>query len=149
MPIRPPELTQLPTRPSWDQAGGKWYVVQTPARAGEVQKMYRHKPNLHVLCHPLSGSLSLARRLLIYCEALEVISVFREYNDLRILAVYRRYVTQRCGVPLDKDFFNLALSAQLSSVAWTELGDRMPDLSWIRDACYRRARFGPQKIAAE
>ncbi len=125
--------------------------------------MYRHKPSIHLLCEPLLGSSirnqggkivgvkypTLSRRIEIYREGIELVSVFMEKSDLFALAVYRRYVTQRGGVPIDLLLFNLALELTLSPDEWKMLQMRMPDKAPIHDACLRRAHFGKVQLAAE
>jgi len=81
---------------------------------------------------------TLTRRLQIYREGLELIIVFRDYDDLFALAVYRRYVTQRCGIKMDEIFFTLALEAGLTPERWEDLARRMPDRSLIRGQCFFR-----------
>ena len=163
MPATWYDCTQLPSTPSWNRDGGRWYVSQTPPANGEPHKMYRHKPSMHLLCEPLLGSSirnaageiigvkypSLSRRIEIYREGIEIISVFREKCDMFSLAVYRRYVTQRGGVPTDLLLFNLALALELSPEEWEMLRLRMPEKSPIRGACFRRAYYVRIQHAAE
>jgi hypothetical protein len=163
MPVKVPNYLELTSRPSWDLDGGKWYVSQTPPANGEPRKMYRHKPSMHLLCEPLLGSSirnaagkivgvrypTLSRRMEIYREGIELISVFMEKSDVFALAVYRRYVTQRGGVPIDLLLFNLALDLNFSVEDWEMLRVRMPDKAPIYDACFRRAHFGKLQHAAE
>jgi hypothetical protein len=153
MPRACHDYMTLEKRPSLNMDPGKRYVVQTAPIFGPW-KMYWHKPSIHQLCEPLLGSSVLngsgiitgvqypftARRFEIYRKGIEVIAVFKEVTDLFALAVYRRYVTQRGGIPMDLLFFNLALSAGLKKAEWEMLGERMPDRSPIREACFQRAR---------
>ena len=143
MPVKISDCLVMASRPSWERDG--------------------RKPNINVLCYTLLGSStynvdgkivgvtypSLTRRLEIYREGIEIVSVTREKSDLFSLAVYRRYITRRIGLPLDEMLFNLAIDLRFSFDEWLQLEVRMPDKSWIRGACANRARFGRKLHAAE
>lgn len=114
--------------------------------------MYRHRPTINSICEPLLGTPirdrtgavtgvrypMLAERCRIYRESLEVVYVFRDYEDLFTLAMYRRQVSDT-GMFLDLLFLELALAASLTPEQWQELLIRMPEDTPIRRACERRA----------
>lgn len=148
-------------RPRWDEHGGIWYARQgtsTVPNENEVAtivptRMYRYKPSISSICGPLMGSSvrdaagtitgvrfpPLAIRTSIYREALELVHVFREYEDLFTLAVYRRQVCEE-GLVIDQLFIELADAAGFTPAQWRELSLRMPDGSPIRRECERRGR---------
>jgi hypothetical protein len=151
----------LRQRPSWDRNGGIWYVSQVIPKDGTPTPMYRHKPSIGQICGPLMGTSirtaggcicsvrypEFSERLRLYREGMELVVVFKEYADLFTLALYRRQVCEE-DIQMDVLFFNLALEAGFQKSQWDSLAQRMPECSWIRGACERRARFG-ELIAAE
>ena len=162
MPVKVADYTTLARRPSWDVDGGRWYVSQTVPRDGSPRKMYRHKPSINLICESLLGSSvrdkngricgvaypTLSRRCEIYREGIEIVTVFQDYRDLFSLAVYRRYVTQCGGIPMDMLFFNLAMKGDFSREDWEILALRMPEYADIRAACLRRAYIGTERFKA-
>ncbi|MGE5541221.1 MAG: hypothetical protein ACM3TU_02970 [Bacillota bacterium] len=161
MPATWYDCTRLRQRPRWDADAGLWYTAQTLSKDGSPTPMHRHKPHVRDICGPLMGT-SIRRegvtvgvkypclddRLRIYREGLELVYVFREYKDLLDLAVYRRQVTRRGGIPLDRLFYELACAAEFLPTAWAMLAQRMPDRAPIRDMCLRHA-VAPEVLAAE
>ncbi|HEX5774898.1 MAG TPA: hypothetical protein VFY28_02990 [Candidatus Paceibacterota bacterium] len=162
MPATWYDCTRLRQRPRWDAGGGNWYVSQTVPKNGSPTPMYRHKPRIADICGPLMGTSvrkngvvvgvkypCLSDRLRIYREGLELVYVFREYRDLLDLAVYRRQVTHRGGMPLDRLFYELACEAQFLPAQWKMLAERMPDRAPIYAECLRHAAILPAALAAE
>lgn len=149
-------------RPRWDNDGGLWYCVQGASTDGAPTKLYRHKPSVNHICEPLLGTSlrnekgkiigvkypTLAERLKIYREGIEVVRVFKDYDDLVTLAMYRRQVTRRGGIHIDLLFFNLACDAHFPQTTWAMLAERMPDRAPIYQACRRRATLGPSRLEA-
>lgn len=82
---------------------------------------------------------SLARRLAVYEEGLNLIAVFKERDDLFTLAVYRRQVHTTCGISLDTRFLQLAEQFALTALEWEMLAVRMPEGSSIYARCRARA----------
>lgn len=123
--------------------------------------MYRYKPTINSICEPLLGTSirdqtgaitgvrypTLAERCRIYREGLEVVYVFRDYEDLCTLAMYRRQVSDT-GMVLDQLFLELAYAASFTRDQWQELLVRMPADTPIHAVCLKRARE-PVPIAAE
>ncbi len=161
---------QLPKPPRWNTNGGVWYTEQGTSKnqnADVVQSCvptpsYRYKPSMNSICEPLLGTSlrrdskivgvsypKLSDRLRIYREGIELIKIFNERDDLFALAMYRRQVTYRGGIPADELFFNLACDAELSKAEWHELALRMPDRALIYHACVRRATLPREIMAAE
>lgn len=144
----------LPLRPTprWNKDGGLWYVRQGMHDTSKPTPMYRHKPTINSICEPLLGTSirgtegsivgvrypSFPESCRIYREGLEVVHVFRDYDDLFTLAMYRRQVADT-GIVLDMLFLELAIAARFTSEQWEELRIRMPINTPIYDACARRA----------
>lgn len=162
MPVTWYDCTRLHQRPRWDRDGGIWYVAQTVPKDGSPTPMYRHKPTISDICGPLMGTPfrrggeimgakfpSLNDRLRMYREGLELVRVFRDYRDLLDLAVYRRQVTRRGGIPLDGLFYELSCEAAFPPAIWKMLAERMPERAPVRAACMRHASSGARALAAE
>ena len=168
MPILPdyqdPSLLLEP-RPSWDRNGGLWVTEGTlrgnhSRKPGEgIEKLVRIPANINVICEPLMGGSHrrsdgtvyatyppLTQRLSIYREALEAVLVFGYRTDhILALALFRRQVTRRGGVPYDYFFFECMtrsaedLDRDQAVCLWSDLVARMPDRAPIRSWCLRRA----------
>ena len=147
----------LSCRPAWDREGGTYYVSPTAPN-----KMERYRPSVNQICEPLLGSSirtkegiitgvsypPLARRLALFREGLELVIVFKRVEDLFTLATYRRQVTQRGGLPLDRLLFETARTLGLTKTEWQHLAERMPEKAPIRAACLLEAAPESQKVAA-
>lgn len=152
MPATWYDCLHLRQRPRWDEGGGDLYVKQGAASHDVPTAMYRHRPRIPDICASLLGVPvringeivgvrypRLDTRLRVYREGIELIVVFRDYEELITLAMYRRQVTRRGGIPLDLLFFNLACEAGFTGAQWQQLAERMPDRAPIRAACLHRA----------
>lgn len=156
-----------PARPRWDRDGGLWYPSSFIPKNGP-QQMVRFWPTINAICEPLMGSSkaypvnggtkyhvtypSKERCFGIYREAVELIKSRRVREDLFILSIYRRQVTEEGDIWLDELFFELAETFALTPEEWGVLALRMPRCSRIRRLCLKRAhlpREVPLPLAAE
>ena len=156
------ECLPLTPTPRWNQDGGIWYVLQGMQCTDAPTPMYLHKPTINSICEPLLGTSvrdasglisgvrypSFSDACRIYREGLEVVHVFRDYEDLFTLAMYRRQIADT-GILLDMLFIHLALAAGFTPAQWQELLVRMPVDTPIYAACARRSQESPVVLAAE
>ena len=136
-----PKYLDLPSRPRWDRDGGLWYTSPTIGKDGKMT-LYRWRPTVNFVCEPLMlMDLRLARRRLLYREALELVIVFKQRSDLFTLALHRRQVATY-GIPLDHLFLSVAegFDPPLSAEEWRRLAERMPEKSFVRKACLEHAQ---------
>lgn len=148
-------------RPLWDQDGGIWYVSQGSPHGDAPTSTYRYKPTINSICEPLLGTSvrdstgaicgvrypTFVECCRIYREGLEVVHVFRDYEDLFTLAMYRRQVSD-AGIVLDMLFLELAHAAALTPLQWQELLVRMPPDTPIHAVCLSKAHPVLESVAA-
>ena len=159
----------------WNEEPGIWYVRQG-AGGNKPAAMYRWHPTINAICEPLLGASVRVReeevidgvtqvkeiiigvdyprkirRLRLFKEALDVVRIFRNQEDLFTLAVYRRQVTKTGNMHLDPAFIELAETFDLLAEDWRKLAERMPRRSRILAHCEARANKGiaPVALAAE
>ena len=82
---------------------------------------------------------SLHRRLAVYEEALNLIALFGDCDDLLTLAVYRRQVHPCNDISLDYRFLELAERFELSYAQWDMLAVRMPPSTHVWRVCKARS----------
>ena len=139
--------------PRWYRNGGIYATESTlyGIQRGRNQ-LVRWKPTIQHVCDSLMGTSTLvngvrqvkfptlARRMAIYEEGLNLISVFGDRDDLFTLAVYRRQVRPIGSISLDSRFLELAEALNLSRTEWEMLAARMPADSRIKSICEHRAQ---------
>ena len=150
MPKLPDPHLELISTPRWNVGKGIFYLRQPVPPQGTPWLMDRYIPSARSIGEVLfEKHVSLERRYRIFREGIELVRVFGLKDDLFTLAVLRRQVTRRGGIPMDVLLFQCAALAELSTEEWTEFALRMPDKAPIKDWCHAQIAKQYQLIAAE
>jgi hypothetical protein len=145
-------------------------MVRRYRRKGKQEWIDNLKPSIRVLCGPLMGTSRYdshtgaicgvnypirSRRIELYREALRVLLIFRDREDLFHLALYRRQITSIASAKYDSIYMKCLRRAvpALSQKDWRRIAKRMPRHAHIRKECLIeanafRTHLSVQRIAA-
>lgn len=155
---------ELPYTPRWNEGNGLWYIY--PDYSRRPLEMNRYFPSVNLVCFQLWGTPIRKRdpltlefetvgvnyplfreRCMLFLEGIELVKVTRNREELFTLASYRRQVTRKGGLPLDRLLLMLAESFNPQHEEWETLAGRMPERSEIRCICEERGQSASKMLA--